>query len=172
MSDERHSEKIGVCSKCGVTLTSDSVDGLCVQCQITGVEDKIPAPKPAVVESPSSLLKIWSYARWVVIVVCFGVCVYFFMNAHKVFAFEKPIRNGSYKTDYTTDECIQNLWKAAALLQSNKPVPKELTCPACGKPYIVTKEGDYTTVSCPDPAKHGCSALVVNSKSLVPEVKK
>lgn len=170
MSDNKQSGEFGVCSKCGVALTSDSVDDICVQCQVTGVEDKIPAPKPVANETPSSLAKIWFYARWMVIVVCLGACVYFFMNAREVFAAEKPIRNGSYNTDATTDTCIRNLWKAAALLQSKKEIPKTLICPACKKAYIVIKEGDVTTVSCPDPAKHGCSALVVNSKTIVPEV--
>jgi hypothetical protein len=171
MSEGNLSDELEKCSKCGAELSSEAVDGVCVQCQIAGVEEKIPEPEPQIPNDAASPFgKFWKYARWGVIAVCLGVGVYYLLDARDLLADKKPIRNGSYNTDAVTDQCIQNLWKAAALMQSGKPIPKKLVCPACGKPYIVTVKEDETIVSCPDPAKHGCTTLTVNSKNHIPEV--
>ena len=169
MSDRKSAFDEGKCSKCGAAL-SDNDGPFCIQCRIEGIEDTIPEQKEKNISSNSN---IWKYARWVIIAISLSVCAYFLLNMQKIMSPEKPIRNGSYDTDALTDECIQNLWRTAALLQSHKKIPEELRCPLCKKAYIVTKNRKgIITVSCPDPAGHKCTKLEVNSKTLVPEVRK
>ena len=171
MSDKKSVFDMGKCSKCGAAL-SDNDGPFCIQCRIEGVEDTIPEQKEKT-SSSNSNLNIWKYARWGIIVISLSVCAYFLFNMQKMMAPEKPIRNGSYDTDAVTDECIQNLWRAAALLQSHKEIPEGLVCPLCKKAYIVTENGGgVISVSCPDPAGHKCRKLEVNSTTLVPEVRK
>ena len=158
------------CTNCGATLTADDVNGICMQCQISNVEEGIPEPEPLPVKKGYALVKLWGYARWIIIIFCLGVCAYYFWANHDLFAARKPIRNGSYNTDTNTDRCIDNLWKEAVMLQSGKPVPGKLKCPSCGKTYIVEKHNNLTIISCPDPKKHGFSKLSVDSETLVPKL--
>ena len=171
MSDQNSPFYKGKCSKCGMELSEN--DGpFCMQCRIEGVEDSIPEQKERS-RSSSSSSNVWKYARWGIIVISLSICVYFLFNMHKMIPPEKPIRNGSYETNAITDECIQNLWRAASLLQSHKKIPNDLVCPLCKKTYIITTDASGVIfISCPDPGGHGCKKLEVNSNNLVPEVRK
>ena len=160
------------CSKCGAPL-SDEKGSLCMQCSIENIEESIPEQKKRENSSSASSSKIWRYARWGIILTAIIFSIYSFLKVKKILNSERPIRNGSYETDAVTDECIQNLWQAAAFLQSHKKIPHDLVCPLCHKPYNVrTDRNGVTFVSCPDPDAHGCSEIAVNSKNLIPEVKK
>jgi hypothetical protein len=172
MKEEKDNTHALSCFKCGAPLSQEDGGSLCMQCQVESAEDIIPDQKTIKPNVPSHLSGTWRYLRWALILICLAICVYFVMHNKKLFTGKPPIRNGSYRTDTVTDKCIQNLWGISALMQSQKSIPKELTCPASGKPYIVTEQEDMTIVSCPNPAKHKCSILEVNSKKMIPEVKK
>ena len=159
------------CSNCGATLSGNE-GPFCLQCRIEGAESSIPELKERG-RAVKFRVHIWKYARWIIIVISFSICAYFLFNMHKMLAPEKPIRNGYYGTDTVADECIQNLWRISALLQAHKKIPDNIVCPLSEKPYSVTeKRGGVIVVSCPNPEKHECHKLEVNSHDPVPEVRK
>ncbi len=80
----------------------------------------------------------------------------------------KPIRQGTYETDRTADECIKNLWVISKALQENKAPDSSIRCPATNEPYRIETAKAY----CPNPDKHDLKSLSVSKETKIPEALK
>jgi len=80
----------------------------------------------------------------------------------------KPIRQGTYETDKTADECIKNLWLISKSFQENKPPDASLRCPSTKMPYRIESGRAY----CPNPDKHSLKSLSVSKETKIPEAVK
>ena len=163
------------CTRCHRTFDphepgADPEAEYCPQCALEMAEDVIPAPESG--PRKPRLGRIWSVGRWVIIAACIAVIVSQTPRMLSTFQPLKPIRRGTYATNATADDCIDNLWKAAALLQQEKRPGPGLVCPASGRPYNITMEGDRVVVRCPNPELHELRSLQVNSESPVPKVRR
>jgi CheY-like chemotaxis protein len=83
---------------------------------------------------------------------------------------QRPARFGPMATDSKTDQCLNNLWEIARMLQEGEELDPSLKCPASGKPYKVSFERGKIIVRCPTPGRHGVSELLVSKDPPIPEV--
>jgi hypothetical protein len=80
----------------------------------------------------------------------------------------EPLYTGSATLNKCADACLANLWRLIADKSEGRPSESDVVCPACGRPYIYTQYQGVTTISCPDPARHGAASLSVRSDTKVP----
>jgi len=80
----------------------------------------------------------------------------------------QPLHVGSAHLNSSADACIAVLWTLIAERSEGLPSRAAVVCPGCGKPYIYTQYQGITTISCPDPARHGAVSISVRSDTKVP----
>jgi len=83
---------------------------------------------------------------------------------------ERPLRNGTYETNAITDECINNLWKVARILQEGDLPGPELVCPASQRPFVISYENGDVIARSPNPELYGLKEIRVSRLRPVPEV--
>jgi hypothetical protein len=115
--------------------------------------------------------KFRPYLQGTVIGLSLVITLFLLPDLIRVFQPPKPIRNGAYATDRTTDRCIANLWEISKMLQEGKRLDSSLTCPKSLLPYQVSGTVANMKVSCPDPEQHGSAELSVTKERPVPEIK-
>ncbi|HEY5431927.1 MAG TPA: hypothetical protein VIL06_00790 [Coriobacteriia bacterium] len=80
----------------------------------------------------------------------------------------EPLYTGTVTLNKSADACLANLWKLIADKSEGRPSASDVVCPASGKPYVYTQYQGVTTISCPDPARHGAVSISVRSDTKVP----
>ena len=80
----------------------------------------------------------------------------------------QPLHAGTARLNSSADACISQLWTLIADKSEGLPSRAAVVCPTSGKPYIYTQFQGITTISCPDPARHGATSLSVRSDTKVP----
>jgi hypothetical protein len=138
------------------------VDALAQQC----IREIVEAPKPQFKEIPRRASRL----PWIVGIVSFLVIAIqtpFLIAALKD---TPPLRIGPYNTDPLADACIKNLWQLSRLLQESEPLTPAIVEPVTHKPYQVKKVAGETVVACPNPERHGLTALRISEHSPAPEV--
>jgi hypothetical protein len=93
------------------------------------------------------------------------------------------------KLDAKTEECLGRMWHVRravdAYYAENKAYPdvvemlygngfsgKDAVCPSGKKKYVFRKRGDRAVFECPDPGKHGLSAIWCDVKGGPPVIEK
>ena len=113
---------------------------------------------------------LWYAAQWGIVVIGLCVMAYRVPDLIRVLKEDKPLRNGTYKTDARTDECIRTLWGVAKLLQEGKRPGNEILCPVSKKPFIVKEQKGDIVARSPNPELYGFKEIRVSKRNPVPEV--
>lgn len=95
-------------------------------------------------------------------------------SAPSTFAVSAPsqaLHAGATQLDSSGDACVAILWKLVADKSEGRPSQSAVVCPGCGRPYMYTQYQGITTISCPDPARHGAVSITVRSDTKVPVVR-
>ena len=79
-----------------------------------------------------------------------------------------PLHAGTAQLNTSADACIAVLWTLIADNAEHRPSRPGVVCPASGKPYVYTQYRGVTTISCPDPARHGAVSISARSDTKVP----
>ena len=79
-----------------------------------------------------------------------------------------PLHAGTVKLDASANACIATLWRLIAANSEGLPSQPGIVCPASGKPYVYTQFQGITTISCPDPSRHGAVSISARSDTKVP----
>jgi hypothetical protein len=82
------------------------------------------------------------------------------------------MRHGVQESDADLDRCVDELWRIAATMQQTSPAAvrsARFREPGSGTPYVVTGDGAAFAVECPEPSRHGLTALRVRYDAPVPE---
>jgi hypothetical protein len=82
-----------------------------------------------------------------------------------------PLHSGVSQINPSADACVKVLWTLIADMSEGRPSRSGVVCPGCGKPYIYTQYRGITTISCPDPVRHGVVSISVRSDTKVPVVR-
>jgi len=166
------------CRGCGAEIPLDGTvkaegELWCPRCAVERAEryiaekeEKAP-PRPRLRDT-----RAWRVTLGVVVLLCLVVAALQAPRVMEAMKPTKPLRLGTYETDAVADACLNNLWKAAALLQGGKTPPADLRCPATGRPYLVTRRDGQVEVRCPDPAAHGLKGLWASDRQPLPVVVK
>jgi hypothetical protein len=83
----------------------------------------------------------------------------------------RPLHAGAVQLDATGETCVGILWRLVADKSEGRPSESAAVCPGSGKPYVYTQYQGVTTISCPDPVRHGAVSITVRSDTKVPVVK-
>lgn len=159
------------CGRCGSTITgvvSSTWDGkpLCRECAFDlGEKARRPRKRLVIREETFPSAQGEKARRRAALGFIGLVAVVFLWRIFAVAPLLKPaqpLRNGTYRTDRLADECISQLWELSKLLQEDRLPDTLPLCPQSGRPYVLTREGDDTVISCPNPAEHGLEALWVS----------
>lgn len=165
-----------VCGGCGDTIVGaipKKVDGVpyCRECAY--LEDsaqlaanEIETVSTGVMDKPGS-------RNWFPLVLILAAAIVIALRIPaitKAMSDGQPRRTGTYETDRSTDQCINNLWTASRSLQTGDEVDSIITCPASQKHYITTKTDLDTEISCPNPDMHKLTALYVSKLNPVPRI--
>lgn len=166
-----------ICKKCGKPFNkseerSDDEALLCPRCVIELAEQQIPEEAKTSKSRGAGLRKAWAVLRLIILIT--SVCIIGIQapNLGSVISKQKPIRNGTYKTDGKTDKCIKNLWHISSLLQEDRLPEKNIVCPVSKKPYAIRNLDADIVVSCPNPELHGFKEIQVAKLSPCPKLTK
>jgi hypothetical protein len=85
-----------------------------------------------------------------------------------VAAVARPLHAGTAQLNASADACIAVLWTLMADKSEGRPSQSGVVCPGCRLPYIYSQFQGITTISCPDPARHGATSISVRSDTKVP----
>ncbi|HCC47063.1 MAG TPA: hypothetical protein DEQ38_02945 [Elusimicrobia bacterium] len=120
--------------------------------KVKEAQDKPPAPPPPPAEPFSRRHPRLVLALQLGVIAAAAVYVYSALPAIRGAAQgPQQLRLGAYGADRGTEQCIGNLWKTAAGMEtSGNP-----SCPVCGLPY----KTDGGKIACPAPDKHGLTEL-------------
>lgn len=80
----------------------------------------------------------------------------------------RPLHAGASQLDSSADACIATLWKLIADKSEGRTTEPGVLCPGCKQPYVYTQYLGVTTISCPQPARHGATSISVRSDTKVP----
>lgn len=166
---EQKNEPKGQCKKCG----TDVEQLYCNQClKELAVENSAIADREK--EKPARPGQSKKKMIILGLILCACVCVIVMRMSKVIDALKvkQPLRQGTVATDAQTGKCIGNLWHIAKLLQEGKLPGNDLSCPASGKAYVISKVGEDTVARCPNPQLHGSGELSVSRLSPCPQVKK
>lgn len=156
-----------ICSRCvALKAARDAVEGIDQR-----LEDK---ESEAQLEEARKKKKsmIWVVFQWAILIVCISIIAIRIPKVISAFKTEKPIRYGTYATDYKTDQCIKNLWHISRLLQERKLPGKNIVCPESKMPYVITNIKGDTMVRCANPKIHGFSEIRASKRNPRPEIKR
>lgn len=181
------------CERCGTELLSADPAPLCATCWLTegatmsvptvdsinGVRMRRVATRPDARYSPrhtqlhNEVKRPSHPRRRLAVAATLSVLSVFIMTASvpSTFAASTPATSlyaGEVKLDKGADACIGMLWKLVAAKSEGLPTPSAIVCPASAKPYIYTQLKGVTTISCPDPSRHGATSISVRSDTKVP----
>ena len=179
-----HAERdsVGECVSCGKPICDlcatpqGGGEVICKDClanraaeEIAGHQRKRPTKKAAtqVGVTPSGLLA--RRARLVLILVCLVVISLRVSESVGLMQRPQDLRMGPYDTDAVTDECVEHLWWVAAKIQGGE-MPRDIVCPASGKPYVLKDEDGVIKARCPNPEMHGFSEMVVTTEEPCPRL--
>lgn len=79
-----------------------------------------------------------------------------------------PLHAGTAQLEAGADACIATLWKLIAAKSEGHPSESGVKCPTSGRTYLYSQYQGITTISCPDPARHGAVSISVRSDTKVP----
>lgn len=83
----------------------------------------------------------------------------------------RPLYAGTVRLNETGEACIGQLWQMVADKSEGRPTRTAIVCPGSGRQYIFTQFQGVTTITCPDPTRHGAMSITVRSDTKVPVVK-
>lgn len=79
-----------------------------------------------------------------------------------------PLHFGAAQLNASADACISKLWVLIADTSEGRSSDPGVVCPTSNKPYLYTQYRGITTISCPNPARHGAESISVRSDTKVP----
>jgi hypothetical protein len=167
-----------LCDQCAVPRGSGFLCNLCIAREaareaVDGIDQRVEEKRRKADERKERkrFKKIlWFALQWGIVLVGLCVMAYQVPDLISVLKDEKPLRNGTYKTDAKTDDCIRNLWRVAKILQEGRQPGNDILCPASKKPFIVTEEDGDVVARSPNPELYGFREIRVSKKRPVPEV--
>lgn len=157
------------CTVCGNTLKAGEEEGgTCFTCRIGRLQEKVPVEaRNSASAPPCRHRSLKPFILAAVAAACALGTALLLPGAFRAMRSTQPLRVGTYATDIGGDQCIANLWKAAAKLQAGGAAV-EYVCPVSRAQYLVETSDDGTVVSCPNPEKHGLRSLSASSIAPVP----
>lgn len=168
------------CSICGGELEFDEArDGAhyCATCAIESAERNVAPETTGSGAAPHSDATVdpMRRTRRLRVVLAFTVLAFAATLAYSLpgilalASADRPLRDGTLKTDATTDECISGLWTAASRMQESPSVEITLTCPSSDATYVLSGPDDDRIISCPNPEAHGLHSLSISVLDGVPK---
>lgn len=83
----------------------------------------------------------------------------------------QPLYAGTVHLDQTGDACVANIWRLVADKSEGRPSDPAIVCPGDGRPYVYTQYRGVTTISCPDPSRHGAVSISARTDTKIPVVR-
>jgi HPt (histidine-containing phosphotransfer) domain-containing protein len=158
-----------VCAFCGRPFQPRADEKYCPQCIVDKQEKVIEkSEEKATGKKKRDKRVLWISFMLLLIAACMAVLIVQIPKILDGTRPGKPIRQGTYETDRTTDECIKNLWIISKALQENKAPDSSIRCPATDEPYRI----ETTKAYCPNPDKHNLKSLSVGKETKIPEAVK
>jgi len=186
-ADHPERDAVSTCSQCQKPLCDECAlpqkDGtfICTRCiALTAARDSARGVERRTEEKDGRVkqkaarkkrkARLWTGIVLAVGIISIGVICFQAPELMSLFKEDWPIRQGTYRTDEKTDQCIRNLWEIARLLQEGKPPGGHIRCPLSHKAYVIIHTKDDVVARCPSPGLHGFREIRVSRKHPVPEL--